>query len=509
MKRASHTGCLRLAGVVLFLTCAFNLLAADHLNRTGTQWYPYFEWSLTNASFDGNPYDLEAVATFRHPSGETRKTGLFYAGEQVWKFRFTGTRTGIWTFVTSSGDPDLSGHSGKVTITPNPDPRAHGFLMAFGNKWAWEGAATAVVPQLVMYADLPDFANQPKKIDRDIQTFLKDHGFNGFHVAVLARWLGFDHARYDGIKSNDPNPDARTFEALELLITKSHRAGGMVHLWAWGDEQRHMSPAKWGINGKVDRRLQRYVAARLGPVPGWSMGYGFDLDEWVKEEDLRSWHEHLHQHLGWFHFLGGRSGGPNHGADHRGWQIYDGLDYAGYEHHRPTYQVYAAALEANLTKPVFSEDRFRVREPSPYPEKDYDETLTRRGLWHSTMAGGVANIWGNLVRPSGAYEHKEWIRVWARFFETRFVKELARANELTDGVCLKTPDDTRFLFYKEDAESIRVDLSRMKTERGMIAVDALTGKETVGRFSAERHVWRAPYKSDWAIAVGQFGDDTP
>jgi hypothetical protein len=265
-----------------------------------------------------------------------------------------------------------------------------------------------------------------------------------------------------------------------------------------------MTPARWGLNGKVDRRLQRYLAARLGPVPGWSMGYGFDLDEWVIQQDLRQWHDYLHQHLGWFHFLGGRSGGPNHGADHRGWQIDDKLDYAGYEHHRPTYQVYAAAIDANPDKPVFSEDRFRVRQPSPYPEKDYDETLIRRGLWDSTMAGGVANIWGNLVRPTGVYEHKEWIQIWARFFETRFLKNLARANSLTDGVCLKTPDDTRFIFYKEDAVSIQLDLSRMPMERAMTAVDALTGKEFAGRFSTERQVWKAPYKSDWAIAVGEF-----
>ena len=480
--------------------------AAPELNKTGTQWYPYIEWSLTNPSFDGNPYDLEAKATFRHASGETRTTGLFYAGDRTWKFRFTGIKTGNWSFATSSKDPELNGHSGEVTIVPNPDSKARGFLTRSGNKWAWQGADVAMVPQLVMYAELPEFAGKPEKIDRDIQTFLKEHGFNGFHVGVLARWLGFDHPSYDTIESSDPNPDPRTIEALELLITKTHQAGGMVHLWAWGDEQRHMSPEKWGINGKVDRRLQRYIAARLGPLPGWSMGYGFDLDEWVTKEDLRRWHEHMHQHMGWSHFLGGRSGGPNHGTDHRSWQIYEGLDYAGYEHHRPTYQVYAAALDANPNKPVFSEDRFRVRQPSPYPEKDYTEILTRRGLWDSTMAGGVANIWGSLVQPSGAYERKQWIQTWARFFEHRFLKELVRANDLTDGVCLKTPDNTRAIFYKEDAESIRLDLSRLRSEQPAIAVDALTGKEIdLEQLSPEQHVWKAPYKSDWAIAIGRFG----
>ena len=481
-------------------------LADANLDQTGTQWHPYLEWSLTNTSHSGNPYDLEATASFQHPDGETRRTEMFYAGNDTWKFRFTGTRTGAWIVTASSEDPELNGHSGNVTIRANPDPRAHGFLTHAGNKWAWQGAATAMVPQVVMYDDLPEFAGQPEKIDRDIATFLGGHGFNGFHVAVLARWFDFDEQRYDEIASDDPNPDPRTFDALELLITKTHRAGGMVHIWAWGDEQRHMTPAKWGLNGKVDRRLQRYIAARLGPVPGWTMGYGFDLDEWVEEADLRRWHEFMHRHFGWEHLLGGRSGGPNQGTDHGGWQIYDGLDYAGYEHHRPTYEVYVAALEANPDKPVFSEDRFRVRDPSPYPEKDYDEKLTRRGLWDSTMAGGVANIWGNLAKSGGVYEHKEWIKTWARFFEARFLKDMQRANDLTDGRCLKSPDDTRFVFYREDANSIRMDLRRLPAAQPAVAVDVKKPYREIELpvFSSEEHGWKAPYASDWAIAVGKF-----
>ena len=53
---------------------------------------------------------------------------------------------------------------------------------------------------------------------------------------------------------------------LELLITKVHAAGGLVHIWAWGDEARRWTPVRWGKNGKVDKRLQRYIAARLGPL---------------------------------------------------------------------------------------------------------------------------------------------------------------------------------------------------------------------------------------------------
>jgi len=75
-----------------------------------------------------------------------------------------------------------------------------------------------------------------------------------------------------------------------------------------GDESRRQTPIRLGgRNGPADRRLQRYIAARLGPMPGWTMGYGYDLDEWAAEKDLREWHAHMHRHFGWPHMLGGAS----------------------------------------------------------------------------------------------------------------------------------------------------------------------------------------------------------
>jgi hypothetical protein len=266
------------------------------------------------------------------------------------------------------------------------------------------------------------------------------------------------------------------------------------------------------MNGQVDQRLQRYLAARLGPLPGWTMGYGFDLDEWVGEEDLRLWHTHLHHHLGWPHLLGGRDAGPNHGLDHRKRQIYEGLDYSAYEHHRPTYEVYRAALDARGGKPSFSEDRFRIRQSKAYSGKDYDMEMTRRGLWHSAMAGGVANIWGHLPRGrdswlgSAPYERPEWIKTYATFFEHRFLIDMTPAADVSDGHCLKVPAGTHYVVYGEDTESIELDLSKMGGGQEAVAVDAKKPYRELrlGRLAAKNQTWTAPNRSDWAIAVGEF-----
>ncbi len=481
--------------------------AEEPLDRTGHQWSPFMEWRLKNPSYEGNPFDLVASVTFVHrDTGEERVTEMFYDGDDTWKFRFTGTRPGRWTFTTTSSDRELDGKKGTVTVAPNP--KAIGFVTRSGNKWArhagTDGHPEPFVPQFVMYDNPSVYYQRVDIVDADIRTFMVEHGFNGFHTVVCCRWFDMNQERSTGIDSPDPDPDPRTFEALELLITRVHRAGGVVHIWAWGDESRRQTPIKWGINGKADRRLQRYIGARLGPIPGWTMGYGYDLWEWVKGEELSSWHEFMHKHLGWKHMLGARS-----------WtnslkQLSEAMDYSSYEQHRPDYNKYVETIDARPIKPSFSEDRFRIRVRA----KDYTMEETRRGLWHSTMAGGVANIWGNLKggrRPGGGslvYPKPQWIKTYSVFFKDRFLIDMVRVNLITAGVCLKRPGNAYYVFYKEDATSVEMDLSKMEGTQPAVAVDTTKpyAEIDLGRLTPKKHSWRAPYKSDWAIAVGDFSD---
>ena len=494
-------------------------VAAEKLsNRTGKQWAPFLEWNLKNPSCDGNPFDLVAAATFVHAKSSARcATEMFFAGDDTWRFRFTGTRPGLWTFTTASSDADLDDRHGSVTIEANDD--SYGMVTGAGSKWARQrgrnGDLTAFVPQFVMYGHPGTFHEQPNKIDTDIGTFISEHGFTGFHVPVQCRWFQIEHDRSSSIKSGDPDPDRRTFAALELVITRVHAAGGVVHLWAWGDESRRQTPVKWGINGKADKRLQRYIAARLGPLPGWTMGYGFDLDEWVSERQLGQWRDYLHQHLGWPHLLGGRHADPNHGLDHStaiSWNRR--MDYASYEHHRPTHEVYVAAVRAVPNKPVFSEDRFRIRQSERYRGKDYTEATTRRGLWHSTMAGGVANIWGKLdgdlginkgLGMSKRYDNPHWIKTWSVFFRGRFQLDSEPARGLSNGLSLRSRGSGHWVFYREDTDSIEMDLSAATGEQPAIAVDTKKPYKEInlGRLTPPKASWRAPYDSDWAIAVGE------
>ncbi len=477
-------------------------------NQIGTLWSPYLEWTLSNSSYSGNPFDLGASVTFTHSSsGETRTSQMFYNGNNTWKFRFAGTRIGNWSFVTESSDTDLNAHTGTVIINPNPN--SPGFVTHFGDKWMRSGNNKAFVPQFVMVSGPQDYLNNPGRVDDEIQTFFVEHGFNGMHTPVFCRWFDINEPDCDQISGSSLNPDTQTFEALELMITKVYNAGGVVHIWMWGDNQRKQNPnyLPGGINGPVDLRLQRYIAARLGPLPGWTIGYGFDLFEWTDEPKLTAWHTYMQAHLGWTHLLGARS------QKNQLTQLSEAMDFSSYEQHRPDYDMYVETIEARPQEPSFSEDRFRIRNEGN--SKDYTMLLTRRGLWHSAMAGGIANIWGNLLGDTSAnegegtslpYPNPKWIRTYADFMNDRFFADMTRCNSLTNGVCLKRPNNTDYIFYVENADLIQIDLSSMLGTQTAVAVDtaAVYAEIALGQLSPTNQTWIAPYQSDWAIAVGAF-----
>jgi hypothetical protein len=63
---------------------------------------------------------------------------------------------------------------------------------------------------------------------------------------------------------------------------------------------------------------------------------------------------------------------------------------------------------------------------------------------------------------------------------------MVRDNTITDGVCLKGGEGKSYLFYKEDAASIRMDLSKMPEARSAIAIGALQPERAVGQ---DRLIW--------------------
>jgi len=465
------------------------------MDKTGRMW-EYLEWSLSNPSHSGNPFDLVAKVTFRHSdSGETRTTEMFYMGGDRWHFRFTGTKTGTWTFTTSSGDSDLDGKAGTVTVEPNTDTKIRGYLKTQGQKYAIQvgNEATLEAYRFAVYmnekdypahGDLFRFADPNRT--RNYLAKARSLGFDTIFInEVSNQWFELGARTYDEHDSSDP--DLETFAIMDTIITTAHREGGRVHFWMWGDEQRHWTPiGVGGINGTPDRRLQRYLAARLGPLPGWTVGYGFDLQEWVSDGQLRDWADYVKDHLGWEHLMWGRG---------RSNSSLDVVSYSGYG----TRSVEEAMRDMDS-------DPGR---PHLYEERDTHGRIgmsaTRKGIWRYAMAGGMGGFWG-LFPSDSDYPRPHELATAGEFWRGRFLLDMDRAHDLSDGYCLKTSDNRKFVFYKEGTTSIRLDLSGMDGARRAVAVDANKSYAEIdlGTLDPVDQTWSAPYDSDWAIAVGTF-----
>lgn len=526
---------------------------------------PYVEWTLAYEGDDGNPYDVIAHALFTHEqSGATTRSLMFYDGEGRWRVRFTGTRLGRWT-ITTTGPGTLGGRLGTITVRENPEPR-NGFFTTQGEHWIWSGTDRAVVPQFVMLPGPASFWREgdvdTDRIDAVVSEFIDQHGFTGFHLPGGAGWWFNMHekdTKENGRPVGPQDPDRRTFRVLEELLVRSYRAGAAVHIWMWGADS-HARSGPEGIGGpmsETDRRILRYIAARLGPIPGWSMGYGYDLHAWADDQELQTWYDFLKDQLGgWPHPLGARADR----YDANNVQLLRSQkekltrrpvssvfwigDYVGHYDYRVAYAWYAEIF-GHAGKPQFQEDRFRIRSHRIFQHKDYTPEMTLRALWHSTMAGGVANIWGNLLGsgndggslPYDNHERgtiqevdftvdiKAQIKTYSRFWfaEKRFSSDLLIDNQLTDNkigveflldeivpisVCLRDDGYQRYVFYSEQTRQIRVDLTGSDTPLLAVAVDTrLPYKEiNVGPLDPNEHVWEAPHPSHWAIAIGDFDE---
>lgn len=396
--------------------------------------------------------------TIRHADGEEHRVLTFQENSQT-KFRFTPTKPGRWIFSTG----------GELTVNADRPSYAKGFVAAADQKWIRTATGKAFVPQFVMY-DKPD-------LDQGLDEFVEGHGFTGFHITNLRDFMA--------------NPSY-----FEAVVLKTYRRGGTTHFWIWGDARRNQTPKSYGIDAE---KLYQEIAARLGPIPGWTFSYGFDLFEWASAEDLEDLHQKLQSYTSYPHLFGARG----HTQAYK--EISPNLDYASWEWHRPTYSDYREHLAQANNRPAFSEDRFRIRTPTRYPEKDYDPELTRQGLWHSMIAGGVANIWGYQPRDgafSEPYPNKALIKTYRTFTDKTYTVGMQPDNSLIEsGYCLRDGQTTA-VCYAEAASEINLNLASLQAPLEIFAVDTKAAYQEIGFPSSDPNLtWKAPRRSDWAISI--------
>jgi len=98
--------------VVFFLVV--NALASA-LSPAATPKYGVFEAELSSDRKYANPSaDVELSVEFTSPSGDRTKVDAFWDGDDFWRFRFSPTRTGKWTWRSKCSDKSNSGLHDRI-----------------------------------------------------------------------------------------------------------------------------------------------------------------------------------------------------------------------------------------------------------------------------------------------------------------------------------------------------------------------------------------------------------
>jgi len=369
-------------------------------------------------------WDVEGSCTWTHADSSARRTSmLWYSGlDDTYVYRFGGSLQGRWTGVTGSPIEALDGLKLAVEVTPSGNPKRIGWSgQRSGEPNAWahqkgpDGELAKCTPILIMMPDVRHWFDDRARMCAFVAEFNDHHGFNGGHISTIGRsW--FDVDSIGGLHTASAAPDVRTFAALEAAASEWSERGGWLHLWMWGKgDSGDFANLPGGHSGPQSRRINRYIAARLGPVPGWSMGIGWDVEFWADRTKLKWWLDDLIPQLGgWHHWIGhrysdsdigqGRDPDPANKGEYRArgitWNTLRPGDeqYAGWEHWSTV--TSDSAIEAGLTaipdRPMMSEDRFRRRD-NAWRQKDMHadgDILKEIPRWATR---GIAAIYGRLI----------------------------------------------------------------------------------------------------------------
>jgi len=258
-------------------------------------------------------------------------------------------------------------------------------------------------------------------------------------------------------------------------------------------------------------------------LSGWSMGLGFDLHEWTNTTQRNAWANFLHSHMGWDHLLSTRGYSLPTGSSINGYASGargEALDTnaVGGPH---SYNEALQDIQSNTTRPSLYEERHVYRRDRFFGSSWRDTTSmegTRRLMWRTTMVGGIGGWYGYfredpVFGSAAGYSNPEQLQTATTFWDSneRFMLDMRVANNLTDGHALRTNDNRHFVFYKENTNSVQMNLTSMSGAQNAVAIDTARSYQEVniGTINPSNLTWDAPYSSDWAIAVGSFNGATP
>ena len=255
------------------------------------------ELMFVSIALYADPYnDVDMDVVFRGPDGVVMRVPAFWAGDNVWKVRFSGAQPGAYTFETvcsNSSDTGLHARKGTVKVEPytgtNP-LMTHGRLRVAADKRHFEQADGTPFFWVgdTWWMGLSDRLDWPQGL-KTLAADRVDKGFNVIQIIAgpypdMTAWdpRGRNEAGFPFME-NFARVNTAYFDSADLKIGQLVQSGLMpciVGMWGYYLPQ---------LGVPCIKRYWRYLAARYGAYPVvWCMcgegGMPYYLSQTPKED---------------------------------------------------------------------------------------------------------------------------------------------------------------------------------------------------------------------------------
>ena len=305
---------------LIFLIFSVDVFSKKEADRVET--YSRYEVSFENDTWSGNPFDLEFNVELVSPSGRVINQFGFYAGDNVWKLFFMPDETGRWRYKTLSADSDLSGKEGKFICIKSGIGAP---LATSGKQWVFKHGKGCF--PLIWAPIVPDgahwgFRGRPYT-DEAVQDALLFSGevakatllgIGELVVAPVGWAKEWPQSALPYIAGKEGDEFFLPFwDELNKKLDAAATMNMGAYIMIFGDDE--MNPNRYGITPYSDKekRLLRYVVARLACYPHILWDTGIDIGEYRDDKWISYFAEWFLQNDLWQHPVSSRSGGGSGG----------------------------------------------------------------------------------------------------------------------------------------------------------------------------------------------------
>lgn len=340
------------------------------------------------------------VVVFTHEHGSVVRVPGFWDGENRYVVRFSPELEGRWTWESTSGTEELTGHSGALDVV-SPEPGEHGPVRVAGTYHFAHADGTPFRP---VGATVYNWLHQPDDRFAETVDALAAAGFDKLRFMVFPQAGGYvehypdllpfergEDGRYDVTR-----PVVAFFRRIEAAVELLRRRGIQADVLIYNAYDN----GRFGLDAlteEEDAAYLRYLVARLSAFPNvwWSLCNEYDLldrptERWDAAGELLAaidQHDHLRSIHNWVRL---------------------------YDHNRP-WVTHASVQLGQATEDFGRASLFRdvYGKPVVLDEIKYEGDiphrwghLTARRLvhqfWIATVSGCYASHGESFARPDGS-----------------------------------------------------------------------------------------------------------